>query len=135
MEANKHHSHTNGALATQQPLLSQPTQQLNAALIMGANFTEQLRPYVRNIVHTELHAMVREEIYAALTGQTAPAFPFAIPSPTARVTNAMKKCASEGCTRNVRSKDLCSAHYQKARREGQKATAKKTAGKVARKRR
>lgn len=136
MEANsKQNSHTNGALATQQPLLSQPGPQFSPALLMGANFTEQLRPYVRSMVHAELGAMVREEIYAALTGQTAPAFPFTIPSATGRVTNAMKLCKEDGCPNRVRSKGLCSAHYQADRRAGQKDKKSTAAAKSARKRR
>lgn len=119
------HKHTNGALATSTPLLTNPTAISPSVDLLPVGFAESLRPMVRQFIHNEITNIIREEIQFALTGQTAPAFNYS--APPSRITNAMKQCKSDGCRQAVRSKGFCSAHYQNARRSNLKA--QKLAGK------
>lgn len=75
-----------------------------------------LRAMIREMLQQELGSILREEIHLALTGATAPHFPLPT-SPSGRIINAQKQCSVTGCGRPVRSKNKCSAHYQKERRE------------------
>lgn len=118
--------HTNGALATQPHQINAPAQPFAP---LGAAFRMQIRA----IIQEEIGKVVREELQAALSGAVAPAFHVPVGAVSPRITNAMQQCNEAGCTRAVRSKGKCSAHYQQTRRMEMKKTTTRTTGRNKRK--
>lgn len=120
--------HTNAAIATA------PHQLHNHSPNVVDRLQQLVDQSVAKMLPQVLEALIAGAIDRALGGVTAPHFPLPTSSPSGRVTNAMQQCSHTGCMKAVRSKGLCSAHYQKARRDEEKAAAAKPAAKTTRRR-